>query len=269
MRATGIRGKLIQLSNLPLPQWGQFIQGWLRRKCSGVVPCVLPKSKRLLFVPLRDFYESYCFFSESKRGRDELDFFVNRLHAGDVIYDIGAFRGVYGAAAKVALGNSVAVHLFEPIEQNVQSIEEMSRLNRFERFDIVGKAVGRGGTFKGLRYAGDIKLREGDPDNALLPMEMPSISVDFYVIHSNLPPSVIKLDVEGFECEVLEGARTCLAQYKPRLWLELHPALLQAQGRDWEEPIKILKSVGYNTIRFYSDYELPTRNLAFHAWCEP
>jgi FkbM family methyltransferase len=269
MRVRHLSGKLVQLSNLSWPLWSQFIHGWWRREQSGIVPCVLPGSARLLRVPLRDFYDSYWFFSESKRGRDELQFFLNRLRPGDVIYDIGAFRGVYGAAAKCALGDSVAVHLFEPIQQNFQSIERIARLNQFQRFDIVGKAVGLGEVVKGMFDAKDGMLREGDISNALFPVEISSITLDSYVGRSRVPPSLIKLDVDGFEWEVLEGARGCLAEHKPRLWLELHPRFLEAQGRGWEEPVKILKSVGYRTMNFYTDYKLPTRDLAFHVWCEP
>src|ERR671925_1214183 len=107
MRAASISGKLIQLRNLPWSQRGQFIQRWLRRKSSGTVPCVLPRSKRILEIPLRDFYETYSFFCESKRGRDELRYFLDRLQAGDIIYDIGAFRGAYAVAAKAAFGDEV------------------------------------------------------------------------------------------------------------------------------------------------------------------
>src|SRR6202171_4736886 len=141
MRATSIPGKLVQLRNLPWPQWGQFIRGWLRREKLGTVPCVLPCSKRLLQIPRRAFYESYWFFSESKQGREELRFFLNHLRPGDVIYDIGAFRGAYAAAAKAAFEDSVEVHLFEPIQENLRTIEEVSRLNGFRRFQIVPKAV--------------------------------------------------------------------------------------------------------------------------------
>src|ERR1700730_3127126 len=120
MRATSIPGKLVQLWSLPWSAWGKFTQGWLHRERLGTVPCVLPCSKRLLQIPLREFYESYWFFCESRRGRDELRYFLNRLQPGDTIYDIGAFRGVYGAAAKATFGDKVSVHLFEPIQANVE-----------------------------------------------------------------------------------------------------------------------------------------------------
>jgi FkbM family methyltransferase len=268
MKLAHLAGKYLQLSELPWSLRGRFIRGWLARKHAGTVPCALPKSKRLLLIPLSDFYDSYAYFSESKCGRDELEFFVERVRAGDVIYDVGAFRGVYGAAAKAALGDSVTVHLFEPIQLNARRIEAISQLNRFRRFEIVEKAVGLDQILAGKFDPKDGMLREGGASDKLSPMNVPSISLDSYVDQSGEAPSLIKLDVEGFEYELLEGAQNTLQQNKPRLWLELHPDFLKAKGRSWQDPINILRSFGYQTIRFYSDFESPTPVSAFHVWCE-
>ena len=268
MNLAHLRGKYLQLSELPWSLRGRFIRGWLARKHAGTVPCALPKSKRLLHIPLSDFYDSYAYFSESTCGRDELEFFVERARPGDVIYDIGAFRGVYGAAAKAALGDSVAVHLFEPIQQNVQRIETISQLNGFKQFDIVGTAVGLDQILVGKFDQTDGMLRQADASDKLSPMNVPSISLDSYVDQSGAVPSLIKLDVEGFEYEVLEGALNTLQQNKPRLWLELHPDFLKTKGRSWQDPINILKSLGYRTIRFHSDFESATPASPFHVWCE-
>ncbi len=268
MRATSILGKLVQLRSLPWPAWGKFLQGWLHREHSGTVPCVLPCSKHSLQVPLREFYESYCFFCESRTGRDELRYFLNRLQPGDTLYDIGAFRGAYGAAAKAAFGDKINVHLFEPIQANVEQIRIVSQLNNFRGFEIIGKAVGFGTTNTGGLQTNDEMLRHDDLSDTFMRTEVPSISVDAYIEESRTIPSIIKLDVEGFELEVLEGARKCLLNNGPRLWLELHPNFLAAQGKQWESAIEALKTIGYRTITFFEDYRYPSRDVAFHVWCK-
>jgi FkbM family methyltransferase len=269
MRVKYLPGKLVQLSNLPFASWGKFIWGWLQRKDSGVVPCVLPESTRILQIPLREFYESYGFFSESKQGIDELSFFLNRLRAGDIIYDIGAFRGAYGVAAKAAFGDDVTVYLFEPIEANLQAIEAISRLNQFQRFEIVPKAVGTGGAIAGNFNRRDTMLRKGDLSDTSVTNELIATSLDAHTEETGATPSIVKLDVDGFEMEVLEGGRKFLGMHKPRLWIEIHPQFLAAQGRRWEEAVELLKMLGYGTLDFYSDYDSPTREISFHMWCEP
>jgi FkbM family methyltransferase len=267
MNAQRFCGKLVQLSNVPLSLWKEFLRGWWIRDRVGIVPCGLPKSERLIKVPLRDFYDSYSFFTECKRGRDELHFFLNRLLPGDVLYDIGAFRGVYGVATKAMLGNRVSVHLFEPVEHNLRCIEEIARLNQFQQFTIVGKAVATGECIKGVFHESNTML--GDDVNEHSLVEIPSVSLDSYVQDSKTHPSVMKIDVEGFELEVLQGAKNCLKDHRPRLWLELHPTLLRARGRSWNNALEIVRSAGYETISFYRDKELPTHDLAFHVWCAP
>jgi FkbM family methyltransferase len=268
MRASSVPGKFVQLQSLPWPQWRQFIHGWLLREKTGTVPCVLPCSTRSLQVPLLAFYESYCFFSESKQGRNELRFFLNHLRPGDVIYDIGAFRGAYGVAAKAAFADAVSVHAFEPIEKNLREIEAILRLNQFQRFHTIGRAVGVGTTIRGQFNEKYIMLRRGDSSDGLTVAEVAATSLDAYTQSANELPSVIKVDVDGFELDVLLGARSYLSKHKPRLWIELHPDYLSAQGRSWKDAIEYLNGVGYKTINFYDDYDLPTRNIAFHVWCE-
>jgi FkbM family methyltransferase len=267
MRTASIQGKLIQLSNLPWSQWGTFIQAWMRRHRSGSVPCVFPSAQRLIHVPLEEFYESYWFFSESELGRAELGFFLARLRPNDVVFDIGAFRGVYGAAAKAVLGDAVEVHLFEPLSENLKKLQSISTLNRFRRFEVVGKAVGSGAAIKGNVDPTDSMLRGGDPSNAAAGIEFPSISIDAYVAEKGVIPSLVKIDVEGFEADLVEGAHRTLTEHKPRLWIEMHPDTLTAHGKRWQDLVDFLKSLGYATT-FFEDYELPTRDKAFHVWCE-
>jgi hypothetical protein len=56
-------------------------------------------------------------------------------------------------------------------------------------------------------------------------------------------PDVLKIDVEGAELEVLEGANRAITEFHPKIFLEIHgtqlhadcSALLKAQGYSVEE----------------------------------
>ena len=45
------------------------------------------------------------------------------------------------------------------------------------------------------------------------------------------PPDIIKIDVEGAELEVLEGASRALAEFHPVVFLEIHGTQLHADCR--------------------------------------
>jgi FkbM family methyltransferase len=217
---------------------------------------------------LREFYEGYWFFCEARQGFRELTFFLDQLHPGDVLYDIRAFHGAYSVAAKAEFGESLEAHLFEPVQTNLEGIRAVADLNNLGKFEVVAKAVGSGVTIKGMLNTEFAMLRQGESSGALVGVEFPSTTVDTYVAEVGAIPTVMKVDVDGFELEVLAGARHCLSEYHPRLWLELHPSYLAAQGRHWEELPEVLKSLGYHSVTFFEDFRGPAREISFHVWCE-
>lgn len=273
MRLNHILGKFSQLSHAPWSQRGAFIRGWLGRHKTGTVPCAFPGGHRLVEVSLRDFYESYWFLCETKQGIREMKYFLSKLLPGDVLYDIGAFYGAYGAAAKSVHGDSIQLHSFEPVAENFRRTEEIYQRNGFTSFTLVPKAVGSGTPIAGSVDAHDGMLRQRDgmltgSDTVQCDATaFPSTTVDAYSASTGVAPSVIKIDVEGFESAVLDGARETLRLHHPRLWLEIHPGFLSAQGIDWRQLVEMLKGLGYQTT-FFEDFELPTRDLAFHIWCQ-
>jgi FkbM family methyltransferase len=59
---------------------------------------------------------------------------------------------------------------------------------------------------------------------------------------------IIKIDVEGFELNVLRGAAKTLAEMKPILFIELDDGNLRDQGDSARELIQFLETLGYQEI---------------------
>lgn len=266
MRFKSLLGKWPQLRDLSFVLWCPFIWGWLFRQKNEFVPCALPACSRLLLVPLSDFYASYFFFCEDPRGRRELGFFFGKLKPCETFYDIGGFRGAYSAAAKVKSGTDISVHLFEPLKKNAEAIQRICQLNAFDDFKINPLAVSDGDPFSAGVNEQDAMLRLGD-ENAIASAEFSSITLDDYVAGGNPPPTIIKLDVDGFELRVLRGARKCLSQNHPRLWVEVHPQFLSRQGSSADAVLNFLREAGY-AISFFDDFNSPDSRTSYHIWCE-
>jgi FkbM family methyltransferase len=216
-------------------------------------------------VPLRDFYESFIFFCENLEGRVELEYFLDRSNPGDVLYDIGGFRGAYSASVKAKLSDAAEVHIFEPLPHNLESLRALAALNHFSHFQINPLAVGDGRPVVGSVNEGDVMLRLGDPA-ASGTNQFKSISIDEYIATGNPPPTLMKIDVDGFELQVLTGARQCLQRQHPRLWLEVHPTFLKNQGKSVEDVRGLLEEIGYKPV-FFEDYSKENQS-SYHLWCE-
>lgn len=77
----------------------------------------------------------------------------------------------------------------------------------------------------------------------------------------------MKLDVEGFEREVLAGAggadnRAALRAWRPTVMLELHNAMLRERGRDPLEIVRALAAAGYGAPRWQGQPVTPERAVS-------
>jgi hypothetical protein len=71
-------------------------------------------------------------------------------------------------------------------------------------------------------------------------------TLDTLVAQLDLPSvDFVKLDVDGFEVEVLRGARQVLAKYHPTILFEHAPYLLAEKGYDPAEVTALLRQAGY------------------------
>ncbi len=74
-------------------------------------------------------------------------------------------------------------------------------------------------------------------------------TIDTYVTQHQISTiDLIKIDVEGFEMNVLEGGYNSIKKYKPVLFIELSENNLQSKGSSSKELVQFLISVGYVKI---------------------
>lgn len=75
------------------------------------------------------------------------------------------------------------------------------------------------------------------------------------------PVAILKIDCEGFECQVLRGARALLQRHRPILFIEVHPEALQAFG-DSTQAVLDLVSPSYQLEFWYFNIGRQASKLA-------
>jgi FkbM family methyltransferase len=68
------------------------------------------------------------------------------------------------------------------------------------------------------------------------------------LLETDLKPTHIKMDIEGYELEVIEAATDILEQQLPIVYLELHGSFMRARGKNPGDVISALRRAGYRSF---------------------
>ena len=180
-----------------------------------------------------------------------------RIHAGDLFLDVGANVGAYSIWVGELGAEAIAV---EPAEDTFVLLQDNIRLNK-HNITAVRAAAGTS--------CGVIRFTEGrdcvnriDPEGAV---EVPVITIDSLV--GDRTVAGMKIDVEGFEIDVLRGAELALSEHRIELiQLEWNATSESAVGTDRQPVAELLTSHGYRLYR--SDCQgvlLPISDFGFGA----
>jgi FkbM family methyltransferase len=167
---------------------------------------------------------------------------------GLVIYDVGAFHGILTLFFASRCSQVIS---YEPNEINHGRLIENIRLNNLTNVQVRKLGVGAQPGSGTLRYSP--KMAGGgtlDP-NAIAPV---SQAVQFTTLDRDIaafalpPPDLIKIDIEGWELEALQGARETLAAHHPALFLEMHGETMREKQRKASAIVAFLCDAGYTEI---------------------
>ena len=153
----------------------------------------------------------------------QLAAFIKAIQPGDVVADVGAYRGTYSLIAAACVGERGRVFAFEPTPSNADAIAASVRLNKFEARVVIERAAVSAENGVANFYAwGDattnsLAHQQSEADT----LQVRTISLDEYFANQ-VPPRVIKIDIEGAELLALRGAQKILAS-DAFIICELHP----------------------------------------------
>lgn len=178
---------------------------------------------------------------------------INAVKSGDVVWDIGANVGLYTDLFCQWVGKDGQVVAFEPAPESVKRIHE--RLPDCAWLQVENVALGQTDATGRLVVSGDavenhleteVDGRNGDAQS--IPVEV--CRGDTMRNRLGRAPNVIKVDVEGFEEEVLLGMSEILISPQLRsILIEVHFMKLELRGKA-TAPVrieKLLREAGFTT----------------------
>jgi FkbM family methyltransferase len=153
---------------------------------------------------------------------EEMAGFLREAAKTRLLFDVGAHKGLF-ALVFAASDTRNRVVAYEPSPVLAKRAKELGELNGFnDRIEWRNEAIGdrTGSAFFAIEptgFAAAVPDEKGDTA-----IKSPITTLDAECKRLNVRPDLVKIDVEGFEWEALQGARDLLQGYRPMIFLELH-----------------------------------------------
>lgn len=227
-----------------------------------------------LLLDLHEPSQRMIYFFGDYDERHEIALLQRLLTPGDVFWDVGANLGFYSLAASGLVGPQGTVVAFEPGPQSWQAL--MANINLNRRLNIIPLKMAVAADSGWVTLYSQPELADGGA--SIMPRAEPSLRADLCPATSldhfrrkfgGKPPTLVKIDVEGAEAQVLAGGRQLLAhRFPPLLLVEMN------QRQTLSKFLQDLGFVGAHLIRrrWYVAQDpnmARSRNMLwFHPDCE-
>jgi len=221
-----------------------------------------------------DQYIGWSFLAYGEFSPDEVKFLQSLVSPGDVVVDAGANLGAIAIPLAQKVGPTGRILCFEPQPR----VFELLALNRMQtELDCIDARMLAVGSAPGELVLPELDY--GHPNNfggVSLQREGAGIRIPVEPIDAFRLSSVrlLKIDVEGMEREVLEGARDTIERCRPLLYVENDRpeksealiALIEELDYGWQEHRPMLYS---STNHFKNPNDLFPTIASWNLYCEP
>lgn len=202
-----------------------------------------------------------------KEDIGEINYLISKIKKGDTVFDIGAHKAAYTYWMRKATGNNGTVICFEPQEKGFAYLIFLKQLMSWRNVEIENKALSDVTGEKTLyiqhqpfTVSFEASLENKYSEN-FSEQKISTTTVDEYCLEKNLGPSFVKIDVEGHEWEVLQGAKKIMEKYHPFILLECEARHI---GKDKVNScLQFLLSIGYKGYFIHGKLKRPLSDFNF------
>jgi len=192
------------------------------------------------------------------------------LRPGMVFLDIGAHHGLYSLVAAKRLGADSTVVAFEPSQNEFRRLRLHLRLNGMR--SVRAEPVALGATSSNQKFfqiiSGDNTrggLRPPASSDRVLETLVETACLDDYLRRRAVNRvDLVKLDVEGAELEVLQGASIVLAKFRPIFIFEVLDATTQVWGYSAREIVLMFQKFDFQIFEAQLDGSIVPHEVKDH-----
>jgi FkbM family methyltransferase len=206
---------------------------WMRERITGRAIVVVTERVDGHKIGINSDYVDLLKGEGYEKGTTKV--FTELVKEGMNVVDIGANIGYYTLLAARRVGPNGRVYAFEPEPQNFKRLRENIQLNGYKNVVAVQKAVshqaGTASLFLGVRGSGSHSLLSSR-DYGKETIAIETVTLDEFFKKEGSPAiQVIKMDVEGWEMEALDGMRRLVMGNSPlAMVVEFYPRGLLSRG---------------------------------------
>ena len=166
--------------------------------------------------------------------------------------DVGANIGFYSVllSGKLASGRVLAIEPNPKAYQRLQAnLQRNNGADKAITFQGIAGASLRRNTISfplGMEEYTTVRSPQGEPSEPTKTrVEVDETTIDLLVQKHSLDPAFIKIDVEGYEYEVLQGAVRVIRTSRPVILCELNDEMLRKHGSSSALLLEFFRSNGY------------------------
>ena len=187
---------------------------------------------------------------------------IRSVRAGDHVWDVGANIGYLALVAARIVGPGGRVVAIEPDASCAAAIRANAALNGLDAIEVVeAAAASRSGVAELVVVRDRLWTRlasVGDHHEGEARVEVRTVALDDV---DGPPPTIVKIDVEGAELDVLAGMSRLLRDARPLVICEMHG--LNA------EFCAVMEAAGYTVTNLDGPEPVPAAGVNVHALCTP
>jgi FkbM family methyltransferase len=182
---------------------------------------------------------------EGKREPFATDILTKDTQPGEVILEIGANIGYYTILQSKKIGPKGQIYAIEPEKENFEYLKKNVKLNKLNNVTLFKQAIGdKNGELEIYAYEqGNLNSPFKWDDNYKGKEKVKEQTIDTF-LEGKKDPNWIRMDVEGYEYNILIGAKKTLRNKNlKRMFIEFHFGMVEKQNM--VDLLKMIRDSGF------------------------